>query len=137
MYTGINPDNQHQNIHRILFENTHTHNRCRIIGGSERPWAERLHIRNHLVLGVYNLLHPQSTTLIQTFTHACCCFVVSDKHRPSSPNKVPWVPPSSLYCHAPFHTFYSLANWIIAVFALTPFFIFSQFLRKHKYDLCK
>ena len=36
MCAGINTDNRHQNILRILFGNTHAHNRCRIIGGYER-----------------------------------------------------------------------------------------------------
>ena len=51
--------------------------------------AERLHITNHLVLGVYNSLHAQNTTLIQTVTHACCHFVIRDKERPNSPIKNP------------------------------------------------
>ena len=36
MCTGINPDNRHEKILRILFGNTYAHNRCRIISGSER-----------------------------------------------------------------------------------------------------
>ena len=53
--------------------------------------AERLHITNHLVLGVYNSLHPQNTTLIQTVTHthARCRFVIRDKEHPNSPIKNP------------------------------------------------
>ena len=35
---GINPENRHQKILWISFRNTHAHNRCRIIGGSERLW---------------------------------------------------------------------------------------------------
>ena len=33
---GINRDDRHRKILRILFGNTHAHNRYRIIGGSER-----------------------------------------------------------------------------------------------------
>ena len=33
---SVNPDNRHQNILRMLFGNTRAHNRCRIIGQSER-----------------------------------------------------------------------------------------------------
>ena len=51
--------------------------------------AERLHLTNHLVLGVYNPLHPQNTTLIQTVTHARCRFVTRDKERHGSPIKGP------------------------------------------------
>ena len=52
--------------------------------------AERLHLTNHLVLGVYNPLHPQkTTTLIQTVTHTRCRFVLRDKERPNSPHKRP------------------------------------------------
>ena len=68
--------------------------------------TERLHIKDHLVLGVYNPLHPQNTFLIQTVTHACCHFVMRDKERSRSPTKgstsTPWTPPNSLYFHVPF-----------------------------------
>ena len=49
--------------------------------------TERLHITDHLVLGVYNPLHPQNTFLIPTVTHACCHFVMRDKERSRSPTK--------------------------------------------------
>ena len=34
--------------------------------------AKRLHISNHLALGVYDPLSPKNTSLIQTATHARC-----------------------------------------------------------------
>ena len=40
---------------------------------------KRLHITDHLVLGVYNPLHPQNTSLIQTVTHARCHFAMKVK----------------------------------------------------------
>ena len=53
MCAGINPDNPHQNIVRILFGNTHAHNRCRVIGRSEQFWPsfsnpfESISVRGH------------------------------------------------------------------------------------------
>ena len=90
--------------------------------------AKKLQLSNHLVLGAYNPLHLQNTTLIQTVTHALCRFVIRDEESPSSsikaPNETPWALPNSLYCHAPSYIFYSLTNWIMEVFALTPFLYF-------------
>ena len=54
--------------------------------------AKRLHISNHLVLGVYNPLPPQNTSLIQTISHACCHFAMKAKERPlplKDPNEIP------------------------------------------------
>ena len=72
--------------------------------------AVRVHLTDHLVLGAYNLLHSQNTTLIQTVTHACCHFVIRDEERPSScikhPNKIPCAPSNSSYCHTPSYTFH-------------------------------
>ena len=51
--------------------------------------AKRLHITDHLVLRVYNPLHSQNTSLIQTVTHACCHFAVKVKERPLSLLKRP------------------------------------------------
>ena len=77
-------------------------------------FAESVHIINHLVLGVYNPLHSQNTSLVQTVTHARCHFVMKDKERLRSPlngpTSTPWAPLNSLYCHAPFYTFRSLTN---------------------------
>ena len=39
--------------------------------------AERLHLTDHFISGVYNPLHPQNPTLIQTVTHARCRFVIT------------------------------------------------------------
>ena len=36
----MNPDNQHENTLRMLFGNTHAHNRCRIIGRSEQSCSQ-------------------------------------------------------------------------------------------------
>ena len=44
--------------------------------------AKRLHITNHLVLGVYNPLHPQNSSLIQTVIHARYHFAMKVKERP-------------------------------------------------------
>ena len=86
--------------------------------------ANRLHISNHLPT---NPLHPQNTSLIQTVTHTCCHFATKVKERPFSPLKrppsTPWAPPNSRYCHASSSTVHSKTNWIMAVLALTPFYI--------------
>ena len=41
--------------------------------------AKRLHITSHLVLGVYNPLHPQNSSLTQTVIHARCHFAMKVK----------------------------------------------------------
>ena len=68
---------------------------------------ERLHLMDHLVLGAYNLLHPQNTIFIQTVIHSCCRFFIRDEEHLSSPVRapsgIPWVPPNSTYCQAPFY----------------------------------
>ena len=54
--------------------------------------AKRLHISNHLVLGVYNPISPQNTSLIQTVTHARCHFAMKVRERPrplTDPNTLP------------------------------------------------
>ena len=51
--------------------------------------AERLHLMDHLVLGAYNLLHPQNTILIQTVTHTRCRFFIRDEEHLSSPARAP------------------------------------------------
>ena len=54
--------------------------------------AKRLHISKHLVLGVYNPLSPQNTSLIQTVTHARCHFAMKVRERPvlpKDPNTIP------------------------------------------------
>ena len=55
--------------------------------------AKKLHLTTHLVLGVYNPLHPRNTTLIQTATHTRCHFIIRDKEHPGfpikGPNKIP------------------------------------------------
>ena len=60
---GINPDNRHRNILWILFGNTHAHNRCRIIGRSERWWWRQsvwmLRLSYLLLLGV-----PVNNTIV-------------------------------------------------------------------------
>ena len=94
--------------------------------------AKRLHISNHLVLGVYNPLSPENTSLIQTVTHARCHFAMKVIERPrpfKDPNTIPWALPNSLYCHVLSHTFHSLINRIMLVFELTPLFLFLFFTR--------
>ena len=67
--------------------------------------AKRLLISNHLALGVYDLLSPKNTSLIQTVTHACCHLAMNvseHPHPPQNPNTIPWALPNFLYCHASF-----------------------------------
>ena len=45
--------------------------------------AEKIHLTNHIVMGVYNPLHPQSGTLIQLFTHARRRFIMRGPLIPS------------------------------------------------------
>ena len=74
--------------------------------------ATRLHISNHLVLGVYNPLHPQNTSLIQTVTHTRChlAMKVKERHRPlKDTNEIRWALPNSLY-------------WLPRPFLYLPFF---------------
>ena len=47
--------------------------------------AKRLQITNHLVLGVYNPLHPQNSSLTHFATHAQCRFAIKDKGHPAPP----------------------------------------------------
>ena len=51
--------------------------------------AQKLQLTEHLVLGAYNPLYPQNTSLIHPVTHARCRFVIRDEERPSSPHKSP------------------------------------------------
>ena len=54
--------------------------------------AKRQHISNHLVLGVYELLSPKTTSLIQTVTHACCHLAMNASECPrplKNPNTFP------------------------------------------------
>ena len=54
--------------------------------------VKRLHISNHLALGVYDPLSPKNTSLIQTVTHARCHLAInaSERPRPSqNPNTIP------------------------------------------------
>ena len=44
--------------------------------------VKRLHISNHLVLGFYNPLSPQNTSLIQTVTHTRCHFAMKVRECP-------------------------------------------------------
>ena len=50
--------------------------------------AKRLHISNHLALGVYDPLSPINTSLIQTVTHARCHLVMNASEHPH-PLKTP------------------------------------------------
>ena len=54
MCAGINCNNWHQNILRMLFGNTHAHNICRMIGRSERSWF--VHISVASLILVSNIL---------------------------------------------------------------------------------
>ena len=58
-----------------------------------------LHLNDHLVLGAYNLLHPQNTSLIQPVTHARCHLATNNKGRPRFPLKRP----QRLHEHFPIH----------------------------------
>ena len=54
--------------------------------------AKRLHISNHLALGVYNPISPQNTSFIQIVTHTCCHFAMKVRERPrplNEPNTFP------------------------------------------------
>ena len=51
--------------------------------------AKRLHISNHLALGVYDTLSPKNTSLIQTVTHACFHPAMNASERPPTPLKTP------------------------------------------------
>ena len=98
-----------------------------------RALVKKLHISNHLALGVYDPLSPKNTSLIQTVTHAHCHFAMNASERPrplKNPNTIPWVLPNSLYCHASLLYLRLLATCLMAVFALTPisfvFFVFTH-----------
>ena len=54
--------------------------------------AKRLHMSNHLVLGVYNLKSPQNVSSIQTVTHARCHFAMKVGERPRSLNNLNALP---------------------------------------------
>ena len=71
--------------------------------------AKRLHISNHLALGVYDPLSPKNTSLIQTVAHARCHLAMKAIERPrpiQNPSAIPWAPPNFLYCHALSYTFH-------------------------------
>ena len=94
--------------------------------------AKRQHISNHLVLGVYELLSPKTTSLIQRVTHAWCHLAMNASECPrplKNPNTFPWALPNSQYCQTSFLYLPLLATCIMAVFAHTPisfvvFFVF-------------
>ena len=101
--------------------------------------AKRLHISNHLALGVYDPLSPINTSLIQTVTHARCHLAMNASERPhppppppkkNQPNTIPWALPNSLYCHASFLYLPLLTACLMAVFALTPicFYVYSIYI---------
>ena len=53
--------------------------------------AKRLHISNHLALGVYDPLSPKNTSLIQIVTHTRCHLVINASERPrpvKNPNTI-------------------------------------------------
>ena len=99
--------------------------------------AKRLHISNHLALGVYDPLSSKNTNLIQAITHARChpALSASECPRPvTNPNTIPWALSNSLYCHASFLYFPLLATYLMAVFALNPSsFAFFVFTRRYIY----
>ena len=45
--------------------------------------AKRLQITNHLVLGLYNPLHPQNSSLTHFAIHTHCRFAIKDKGHPA------------------------------------------------------
>ena len=49
--------------------------------------AEKLQLTDHLALGTYNTVHPQSTSLIQSLTHVRCHFDMKVKEYPRFPLK--------------------------------------------------
>ena len=67
---GINPENWHQNILWILFGNTHAHNRCCIIDGSERSCPLRnIHLKRLLLNKPFLNFKPEKHRRILV-----CCF---------------------------------------------------------------
>ena len=57
-----------------------------------RALVKKLHISNHLALGVYDPLSPKNTSLIQTVTHAHCHFAMNTSEQPrplKNPNTIP------------------------------------------------
>ena len=54
--------------------------------------AKRLHISNHLALGVYDPLSPKNTSLIQTVTHARCHLAINASECPRSPQNPNTIP---------------------------------------------
>ena len=57
----INPDNGNQKILRISFRNTNAHNRCRIIGGSERSYdslMDSFPYKVYIMFMIDNLIEP-------------------------------------------------------------------------------
>ena len=89
--------------------------------------TERLHISSYLVLGVYNPLSPQNTSLNQSVTHARCHFAMKVRERP-----LPLKTPIQFHERFPIpytpmllFIFHSLVTWVMAaVFALTLFLLF-------------
>lgn len=73
---------------------------------------ERIHLINHITMGmhiVYNSLHAENYSLIQSVTNAWCRFHMKNNECPDSsekrPNRIPWATPNSLYCCNSFPTF--------------------------------
>ena len=54
--------------------------------------TKRLHISNHLALGVYNPLSPKNTSLIQTVTHTCCHLAMNASEHPRTPQNPNTIP---------------------------------------------
>ena len=59
--------------------------------------AKRLHISNHLALGVYDPLSPINTSLIQPVTHARCHLAMNASERPHPPPPPPQKKPTKYY----------------------------------------
>ena len=97
----------HFTVNSLLAQSKKSNRLCLLDWQLPPVLPERLHLMDHLVLGAYNLLHPQNTIFIQTVTHARCRFFIRDEEHLSSPitapSEIPWVPTNSTYCRAPFY----------------------------------
>ena len=76
--------------------------------------ALRIQLTYHIVMCVYNPLHPQNSTWLQPVARGWYCFVIRDNERPDSSKKgstrIPWVTPDSLCCQNPILAFPILLN---------------------------